>query len=53
MARRTTFLEGHGVPELLERALRLYQGRAFWDGTGDLEPEFLAEMAKKYGLVLL
>ena len=41
------------VPELLEQALRVYQGRAFWDGTGDLEPEFLAEMAKKYGLVLL
>lgn len=41
------------VPELLEQALRVYQGRAFWDGTGDLEPEFLSEMAKKYGLVLL
>ena len=41
------------VPELLEQALRVYQGRAFWDGTGDLEPEFLAEMSRKYGLVLL
>lgn len=41
------------VPELLEQALRVYQGRAFWDGTGALEPEFLAEMSKKYGLVLL
>ncbi len=41
------------VPELLERALRLYQGRAFWDGTGDLEPEFLTEMSRKYGLILL
>ena len=41
------------VPELLEQALRVYQGRAFWDGTGDLEPEFLAEITKKYGLVLL
>ena len=41
------------VPELLERALRLYQGRAFWDGTGDLDDAFLAEMSHKYGLVLL
>ena len=41
------------VPELLERALRLYQGRAFWDGTGDLPREFLAKMARIYGLVLL
>ncbi len=41
------------VPELLEGALRAYQGRAFWDGTGELEPEFLHEMSRKYGLVLL
>ena len=41
------------VPELLEGALRRYQGRAFWDGTGDLEPEFLRRMADKYGLVIL
>ncbi len=41
------------VPELMEGALRAYQGRAFYDGTADLEPAFLAEMAKKYGLVLL
>ncbi|OUN23101.1 homocysteine methyltransferase [Flavonifractor sp. An82] len=41
------------VPELLEKALRLYQGRAFWDGTGDLEEEFLQRMAQRYGLVLL
>ena len=41
------------VPQLLEKALRLYQGRAFWDGTGDLEEDFLAEMSRKYGLVLL
>ena len=38
---------------LLEQALRLYQGRAFWDGTGELEAAFLQEMARKYGLVLL
>ena len=42
------------VPELLEGALRRYQGRAFWDGTAEeLEPEFLAEMSRKYGLILL
>ena len=41
------------VPELLEKALRLYQGRAFWDGTGDLDDAFLEEMSHKYGLVLL
>lgn len=41
------------VPELLEGALRAYQGRAFWDGTVELDPEFLQEMAKKYGLILL
>lgn len=41
------------VPELLEKALRLYQGRAFWDGTGDLEEDFLQRMAERYGLVLL
>ena len=41
------------VPELLEGALRAYQGRAFWDGTAELEPEFLREMARKYGLILL
>lgn len=41
------------VPELLEKALRLYQGRAFWDGTEDLDEDFLREMAGRYGLVLL
>lgn len=41
------------VPELMEGALRAYQGRAFYDGTADLEPEFLTEMTRKYGLVLL
>lgn len=41
------------VPELLEGALRVYQGRAFWDGTEELEEEFLAEMSQKYGLVIL
>ena len=41
------------VPELLEKALRVYQGRAFWDGTEELEPEFLDRMRRTYGLVLL
>lgn len=41
------------VPELLESALRLYQGRAFYDGTGELEREFLADMTRRYGLVVL
>ncbi|MGM9607306.1 MAG: homocysteine S-methyltransferase family protein [Oscillospiraceae bacterium] len=41
------------VPELLEGALRAYQGRAFWDGTGEIEPEFLQKMSQKYGLILL
>lgn len=41
------------VPELLEQALRVYQGRAFWDGTGDIEEEDLAPLVRKYGLILL
>ncbi len=41
------------VPELLEQALRLYQGRAIYDGTGELEPEDLTPLVKKYGLILL
>lgn len=41
------------VPEIFEGALRAYQGRAFYDGTADLEPDFLQEMSRKYGLLLL
>lgn len=41
------------VPEIMESALRAYQGRAFYDGTADLEPDFLSRMARKYGLILL
>ena len=41
------------VPELMEKALRLYQGRAFYDGTGELDEDFLREMTRKYGLVVL
>ena len=40
-------------PALLERALRLYNGRAFYDGTGDLPPEVLLPLVEKYGLVVL
>ncbi len=41
------------VPELLEAALRVYQGRAFYDGTGDLEQSDLEPLSKKYGLIVL
>lgn len=41
------------VPELMEGALRAYQGRAFYDGTADLEPEVLARLEKIYGLIVL
>ena len=41
------------VPELLEGALRAFQGRAFWDGTEELDDGFLEEMRRRYGLVLL
>ena len=40
-------------PELFEQALRIFHGRAFYDGTGELEPEFLSAMSEKYGLVCL
>ena len=39
--------------ELLEKALRVYQGRALYDGTCDLEPEDLQPLVEKYGLILL
>lgn len=41
------------VPELLEAALRVYQGRAFYDGTGGLERAELERLSKKYGLIVL
>ena len=41
------------VPELLEGALRVYQGRAFYDGTGDLAPEELERLSRTYGLIVL
>lgn len=41
------------VPELLDSALRVYQGRAFYDGTGELEPAVLERLSKLYGLIIL
>ena len=41
------------VPELLEGALRAYQGRALWDGTCEMEDSFLLDMSIKYGLIVL
>lgn len=41
------------VPELLEQALRYYQGRAFYDGTGDLDAQELKILSNRYGLIVL
>ena len=41
------------VPELMEAALRAYQGRAFYDGTAELEPEVLGRLSREYGLIIL
>ena len=41
------------VPELLEEALRVYQGRAFYDGTGDLDRADLDRLSELYGLIVL
>lgn len=41
------------VPELLEGALRVYQGRAFYDGTGGLERPDLDRLSRLYGLIVL
>ena len=41
------------LPELLEGALRVYQGRAFYDGTGGLSREELERLTALYGLVVL
>lgn len=41
------------VPSLLELALRVYQGRAFYDGTGDLDTEVLQRLSCTYGLIVL
>lgn len=41
------------VPELLEEALRVYQGRAFYDGTGNIGREDLERLSGLYGLIVL
>lgn len=41
------------VPELLEGALRVYQGRAFYDGTGRLERAEQDRLSRLYGLIVL
>ena len=41
------------VPELLEGALRVYQGRAFYDGTGGLDRAELERLSRLYGLIVL
>ena len=41
------------VPELMEGALRVYQGRAFYDGTGDLDRKELDRLSWTYGLIVL
>lgn len=41
------------VPELLEAALRVFQGRAFYDGTGELERPVLERLSRLYGLIVL
>ncbi|MBP1736656.1 MAG: 5-methyltetrahydrofolate--homocysteine methyltransferase [Oscillospiraceae bacterium] len=41
------------VSELLELALRAYQGRAFYDGTGDLDSSVLSRLSRSYGLIVL
>ncbi|SMC53890.1 homocysteine S-methyltransferase family protein [Papillibacter cinnamivorans] len=40
-------------PEILEKALRLYNGRAFYDGTGAIEADVLERLKDKYGLIVL
>ena len=41
------------VPELLECALRVYQGRAFYDGMGEIGQAELDRMSEMYGLIIL
>ena len=41
------------VPALMEAAQRAYQGRAFYDGTAELEPEVLERLRREYGLIVL
>lgn len=40
-------------PELLESALRIYPGRALYDGTWPLEERLLKYFSEKYGMIVL
>ena len=40
-------------PELLEAALKTYNGRAFFDGTCDIEDIYLKYLQEYYGLIVL
>ena len=41
------------VPELREGALRVYQGRAFYDGTGGLDQAERERLSRRYRLIVL
>lgn len=40
-------------PELLEKALRVYPGRALYDGTWELDPRLSKYFSQKYGMICL
>ncbi|MGN1030350.1 MAG: hypothetical protein ACI4PQ_01980 [Butyricicoccaceae bacterium] len=40
-------------PELMETALRVFNGIAIYDGTWEIDPERLAYFRSKYGLIIL
>lgn len=40
-------------PELLEKALRIYPGRALYDGTWELDPRLIKYFSDKYGMICL
>jgi len=40
-------------PELFERAVRAFDGRAIYDGTCELTERHVAQMAAAYGLIRL
>lgn len=41
------------VPELMEEAIRVYRGQAFYDNTGGLSREDLDRFTELYGLIVL
>lgn len=40
-------------PELLEKALRIFPGRALYDGTWEINPRVLKYFSRKYGMICL